>query len=67
MAEPTKPNEKDEETADKDNTQRIHSAVPTETKGEVTLDSKTGKNIQRSVSPYVVNKHFVCSTLRWKI
>lgn len=44
-AEPTKPNEKDEETADKDSTQRIHSAVPTETKGEVTLDSKTGKNI----------------------
>lgn len=42
--EPTKTNEKDEETADKDSAQRILSPVHTETKGEVTIDSKTGKN-----------------------
>ena len=44
LLEPTSTNEKDEETVDKDSTQRILSAVHTETKGEVTIDSKTGKN-----------------------
>jgi hypothetical protein len=38
-----KPSEKAEKTADKENAQSTLSAVHTETKGEVTLDSKTGK------------------------
>jgi hypothetical protein len=38
-------NEKKENTAENEKVQSTVSAVPTETKGEVTLDSKTGNII----------------------
>ncbi len=60
-AEFAKSSEKDEKMAEKENAQSTLSAVPTETKGEVTLDSKTGK----------INCHpscfFPCNSIGWKL